>query len=107
LFIWANHHVGPNGRLTPFYRLPDKNDPVELANIYNEFHLVPAKKLNFIRIMSAHLQKSVDDKGKIIPTSERRERKRNGKSLGNGGGEGEVNKRRFYDPDAGKGLYVK
>jgi hypothetical protein len=84
LVYMGNHHVGPNGKLIPFYRLPDKNDPLELANIFKEFHLVPAKKLNFIRIMSGHLQKSLDEKGKLIPASEQPRKKKKWKRFSKG-----------------------
>ncbi len=77
LIFMGNHHVGSNCVLTPFYRLPDKDDPGELMRIYKAFHLIPARKLNFIRIMSMHLQKAIDEKGKVTPVSERPRKKRN------------------------------
>ena len=76
LIYMGNHHVGSTAKLTPFFRLPDKDDPEELMRIYDEFHKVSAKKLNFARIMSMHLQKEISEKGKIPPTLERPRKKR-------------------------------
>jgi hypothetical protein len=75
LIYMGNHHVGSKGILTPFYRLPDKDDADELKKIYKFFHQVSAKKLNFIRMMSMHLQKSVDEKDIILPASQRPRKK--------------------------------
>lgn len=76
LIFMGNHHVGSWGRLVPFYRLPDKDDAEELQLIHKEFHSVSANKLNFIRIMAAHLQKKIDEKKKKIPSSERPRKKK-------------------------------
>jgi hypothetical protein len=76
LIYMGNHHTGIRGNLTPFYRLPNKNDPEELMKIFKEFHQVKAKKLNFIRIMSEHLQKKIEEKGEKIPASEQPRTKR-------------------------------
>jgi hypothetical protein len=76
LIYMGNHHVGPNCVLMPFYRLPDVDDADELMGIYGAFHKVPATKLNFIRIMSMHLQKEVDEKGVVLPKSERPRKKK-------------------------------
>ena len=76
LIYMGNHHVGPRFRLTPFYRLPDKDDPEEMRQIFKAFHSVAARKLNFIRIMSEHFQKSVSEKGKSTPLAERPRKKK-------------------------------
>jgi len=76
LIYMGNHHVGSNCTLTPFYRLPDIDDPEELMQIFKAFHSIPARKLNFIRIMSMHLQKGIDEKNIITPKSERPRKKR-------------------------------
>lgn len=75
LIYMGNHHIGSHCLLTPFYRLPDVDDPEELMKIYKAFHKVPANKLNFKRIMSMHLQKSIDEKGKVIPKKDRPRKK--------------------------------
>jgi hypothetical protein len=67
LIYMGIHHTGINCEETKFYRLPDPNDTAELMLIYDAFHSVPAKKLNFINIMSKHLQLPVDDKFTKMP----------------------------------------
>jgi hypothetical protein len=76
LIYMGNHHVGDDITLIPFYRLPDKNDSEELDKIFEEFHCVPAVKLNFIRIMSMHLQKGIDEKTVSVPMEDRPRKKK-------------------------------
>jgi hypothetical protein len=80
LIYMGNHHVGPECILIPFYRLPDVDDQEELMSIYGAFHKVPANKLNFIRIMSMHLQKEIEERGVVLPRSERPRKKKKRRS---------------------------
>ena len=75
LIFMGNHHVGAHGVLMPFYRLPDKHDTAELMKIYHAFHEVAARKLNFIRVLSTHLQQGIEENGRIVPLSSRPRKK--------------------------------
>ena len=67
LIYMGVHHVGAYGIETKFFRLPDAYDTVELMSIYHAFHSVAATKLNFINIMSKHLQVRIEDRFTNIP----------------------------------------
>jgi hypothetical protein len=67
LIYMGIHHTGIHGDETKFYRLPDAYDTAELMSVYHAFHAVPATKLNFINIMSKHLQVCIADRYTRIP----------------------------------------
>lgn len=67
LIYMGMHHTGKYGDETKFYRLPDPYDTQELMLIYHAFHSTPATKLNFINIMSNHLQVRIADRYTNIP----------------------------------------
>jgi hypothetical protein len=67
LIYMGIHHTGQRGDETKFYRLPDVYDTSELLSIYHAFHSVPAKKINFINVMSDHLQLRIEDRYTKIP----------------------------------------
>ena len=67
LIYMGIHHTGAYGDETKFFRLPDPYDTAELMSVYHAFHLVPAAKLNFINIMSKHLQVRIADRYTNIP----------------------------------------
>lgn len=67
LIYMGIHHTGVHGNETKFYRLPDVYDTSELMSVYHAFHSVVATKLNFINIMSKHLQLRIEDRFTNIP----------------------------------------
>ena len=67
LIYMGIHHTGIHGNETKFYRLPDAYDTAELMLVYHTFHTIPANKLNFINIMSKHLQVRIADRHTNIP----------------------------------------
>lgn len=67
LIYMGIHHTGMYGNETKFYRLPDAYDTAELMSVYHAFHSVPDTKLNFINIMSKHLQVCIADRRTRIP----------------------------------------
>jgi hypothetical protein len=67
LIYMGIHHTGMYGDETKFYRLPDRYDTAELMSVYHAFHSIPAGKLNFINIMSKHLQVGIADRYTRIP----------------------------------------
>jgi hypothetical protein len=67
LIYMGIHHTGMHGDETKFYRLPDAYDTAELMSVYYAFHSVAASKLNFINIMSKHLQVCIADRYTNIP----------------------------------------
>lgn len=67
LIYMGIHHTGMYGDETKFYRLPDPYDTAELMSVYHAFHSVPANKLNFVFVMSKHLQVRIADRHTFIP----------------------------------------
>jgi hypothetical protein len=67
LIYMGIHHTGIHGDETKFYRLPDVYDTAELLYVYRAFHSVAATKLNFINIMSKHLQLRIEDRFSNVP----------------------------------------
>jgi hypothetical protein len=67
LIYMGIHHTGMRGDETKFFRLPDRYDTAELMSVYHAFHLIPANKLNFIHIMSKHLQVCITDRYTSTP----------------------------------------
>ena len=73
------HHTGRKAELTKFYRLPDKDNTIELANYFDAFHSISADQKKFIDFMSQFLQKDIFLKNKKLPGTKkpRKRRKRN------------------------------
>ena len=67
LIYMGIHHAGMHGDETKFFRLPDPYDTAELMGVYHAFHTIPPTKLNFIDIMSKHLQVRPADRFTNIP----------------------------------------
>ena len=84
LIYMGSHHTDSYFELTKFYRLPDKDDPAELMNIYDAFHLISADRVRFITIMSQHLQKCIDEKNNTLPNDQRPRKRRRRKRIPHG-----------------------
>jgi hypothetical protein len=84
LIYMGIHHTGIHGDETKFYRLPDPYDTLELMSVYHAFHMIPATKLNFINIMSKHLQVRIADRFTNIPVLAKPRKRIKRKELRNG-----------------------